>query len=929
MTVEGGHGPTAGPVVPDGLVFSLLGPLEVRLGDVPVPLRGLHQRAVLGKLLLHANAVVATSDLIRALWSEEPPATARKMLQNAIAAARGVTELGADDVVLATRTPGYLLQAPPERIDRWRFHQLAAAGRDLLAAAEWARAAEVLGQALALWRGPVLSDLAEAGIAWPELAAEQNARLAALEDHAAALLALGRHHEVITRLEAAQGGGAQPPRERLAGNLMLALYRAGRQADALSVYRRTRTQLIEQLGLDPSRQLQDLERAILAHDAVLLAVPAAGPASPAVAVPARMPAAGPAAPAGQPEFRRRARPAGLHLAAATEADPPPMAERKPVTVLLLRAGMADSGQEHDPEDLQEAWQVLDETVESVVGLFGGSVRREVVGSLWTAWFGVPRTRDDDAERAVQAARELLRRLDPAEQPGSAPRLAVRVAVASGDAVVSRPAEGAGPAEVHGGVLDTSLLLLGAAVAGQVRVCDTTRAVTRHAFAFAPLDGLAGWAVQGPALATDEPCLPLFGRADELRLLSCMLGDVARQRRAHLATVLGEPGIGKTGLVAEFCRRAAAADPEFPGAVQARCAVVQVGTLGGERLSAVLEELGRTLEAGPSRPVFGRCEDAAAHRLALVDDGAAAATGVDRLVERFADAAPLVVVFEDVHRAEGRLLDYIEDLVGRSVSLPLLVVVTARAELLERRPYWGGGTAAATVLTLDPLPDDAVRDLLAVLGEGPSGADPVVLPADLPARVGGVPRFAVEYVRQLRADAARPGADGAAAADGGTALPSTVHRLVAARLDALPAAEKALLQDAAVLGEVVCTVGVAAVSGRDPGEVAHRLRALEAREFLRRAPGRPVTDTFGQIYLFRHVVVREVAYGQLPRGARADKHHRAATWLQEGSGGSPELAARHCDAAGAVRRRPGPAVGRAARGAGVPRDSRTETEQTAA
>ncbi|HWO64130.1 MAG TPA: AfsR/SARP family transcriptional regulator, partial [Umezawaea sp.] len=250
--------------------FRVLGPLEVTVDGRPLPVRGVVQRSALGFLLLNAGQVVATSDLVRALWAGEAPPTARKMLQNAVSALRGTftrNGVDADVAALLSHTSGYRLRVAPAAVDLSRFQRLAAQGRTELAAGAWERAATSLREGLDLWRGCALADLAETGVAWPELVELKGLRSAVVEDRFEADLACGRHHGIAAELEAAVD--LWPDRERLSGQLMLALYRCGRQVEALAVYRRLRSGLGERLGLEPGRDLRLLERAILTHDPLL------------------------------------------------------------------------------------------------------------------------------------------------------------------------------------------------------------------------------------------------------------------------------------------------------------------------------------------------------------------------------------------------------------------------------------------------------------------------------------------------------------------------------------------------------------------------------------------------------------------------------------------------------------------------------------
>lgn len=235
-----------------------------------VPLGGVHQRAVLGFFLLHPNEVIATRKLIAALWGGSAPATSRKMIQNAVSKIRVVLaseRCSKEPVELITRPPGYMLRIAPHRIDLNIFRPLALQGRKQLAAGQYAEASRMLREALALWHGGALMDLAESGFDWPELAKLESARLDVLEDCAEAELQLGRHHDLVQELTAA--AEVEPTRERLCGQLMLALYRCDRQLEALAAYRRTRDHLVDSFGVDPGESLRRLERAILNQDPAL------------------------------------------------------------------------------------------------------------------------------------------------------------------------------------------------------------------------------------------------------------------------------------------------------------------------------------------------------------------------------------------------------------------------------------------------------------------------------------------------------------------------------------------------------------------------------------------------------------------------------------------------------------------------------------
>jgi predicted ATPase/DNA-binding SARP family transcriptional activator len=243
--------------------YSLLGPLSVSRDGTEVALGGEKRRALLAVLLLEANNVVSRDRLIDALWGDEPPETARNTIQVYVSQLRKLLPDGALD----TAPPGYRLTVEPDAVDLFEFVRLAEEGTTTLGTGDAAGAAQTLRAALDLWRGPPLADLAWEPFAHAEVARLEELRLAALEDRIDADLALGRHGQLIPELERLVA--EQPLRERLRAQLMLALYRAGRQADALAVYQRARRTLVDELGIEPGQALRDLERKILAHDASL------------------------------------------------------------------------------------------------------------------------------------------------------------------------------------------------------------------------------------------------------------------------------------------------------------------------------------------------------------------------------------------------------------------------------------------------------------------------------------------------------------------------------------------------------------------------------------------------------------------------------------------------------------------------------------
>jgi DNA-binding SARP family transcriptional activator len=322
--------------------FRILGPLEVADGDSVVPLGGAKQRALLAILLLSANRVVSSDRLIDELWGERSPDSARAALQVRVSQLRKA--LGATGAQLLTRAPGYVLRVDREQLDLQRFERLVGQADTAVPSVAAAR----LREALALWRGPPLDDLSYESFAQPAIARLQELHITAIEKRIDADLALDRHSELVAELEGLVA--EHPLRERIRGQLMLALYRCGRQAEALDAYRRVRAQLTAELGLEPGSELQALETAILNQDQSLAAPSPATDAGPAHLPPGHSPSLEPSVLARGP---------GQSGSAISPDRTPPLTEpavvrqaRKVVTVLLCDVtGSTALGEELDPEAL--------------------------------------------------------------------------------------------------------------------------------------------------------------------------------------------------------------------------------------------------------------------------------------------------------------------------------------------------------------------------------------------------------------------------------------------------------------------------------------------------------------------------------------------------------------------------------------------------
>ena len=249
--------------------FRILGPLEVHVGERVLPLSGVRQRTVLAILLLRAGEVVSSDRLIDGLWGERPPPSGIDALQVCVWRLRKMLPEG----TVVTEGRGYRLAVAGEQIDAGRFERLAGEGRAALAKGDPERSARLLREALDLWSGPALADFAYEPFAQGEIARLEELRVLTVEERLEADLACGRAAELVGELEALVG--AHPLRERLRGQLMRALYRSGRQAEALGAYQDARRALVDELGIEPSPALRDLERAILAQDPALVAAPLA------------------------------------------------------------------------------------------------------------------------------------------------------------------------------------------------------------------------------------------------------------------------------------------------------------------------------------------------------------------------------------------------------------------------------------------------------------------------------------------------------------------------------------------------------------------------------------------------------------------------------------------------------------------------------
>jgi DNA-binding SARP family transcriptional activator len=802
--------------------FRLLGPLDVSDEGRRVVLRGARQRALLAMLLLHANEVVPEERLLEEVWGGARPASGGAALRVRISQLRKA--LGG--TVVATRSPGYLLEVEPAQVDALRFEELLARGRRELATGDAPAAADTLGEALALWRGAPLADLAYEEFAQAEIARLEDLRLSAFEERLEADLALGRHGEVVGELEALVA--EHPFRERLRGQLMLALYRSGRQVEALAAYRDARRDLVAELGIEPTRSLQELERAILRQDAALDLPAVSRPSAPAVAT-------GP--------------------------------ERKLATVLV--AALAGSPGEGDPERaaavLERVYRALADEIEAL----GGKVET-FVGERLTAVFGAPVAQEDHVERALRSALSMRRRVEQLFGDG----MPVRIGVDTGHVLAGRGSP------LVGATVATATRLEQAARAGDILVGERAAATVRSAFEFGePIeDGGVRYRPLLRALSVTREAAPkpFVGRTDELAGLRAAYRRAVDGRRPQLVTVAGEAGVGKTRLVREFWDLLLAESPQ-PLRRTGRCLAYGRGTTYRPLADVLREELS-LLATDTPETVLRRLGQREILGLTLGLDVAPELHPLlarERLHEAWVDflselamQQPVVVLVEDLHWAQDPLLDLLERLLAE-VRGPLLLVGTARPELTGERPSWGRRSGAETIW-LEPLPPGDAEALLEGLSERelPDGLRRRVL-----ARAEGNPFFLEELL-------ARVVEEESLAAD----VPDSVQAVLAARIDQLPPVEKEALQAAAVIGRVFWRSPVRALlDGIGPD-----FAVLEARDFVRRRAGSSLTAE--PEFVFKHALTRDVAYAGLPVARRARLHAIFAGWLEESGGGRDEHAA---------------------------------------
>ncbi|MDP9271766.1 MAG: AAA family ATPase [Chloroflexota bacterium] len=581
-------------------------------------------------------------------------------------------------------------------------------------------------------------------------------------------------------------------------------------------------------------------------------------------------------------------------------------ERRLVTVLFADVvGSTSLGESLDPEDLRRLLARFFEIARQVVESHAGTLEK-FIGDAVMAIFGLPQAHDDDARRAIDAALELVALVR--EDPVLGDRLPIRLGINSGEVVASRERD-QGDFIVTGDAVNVAARLQQAAEPWEVLASGRTASAAGDAYDFGPpvelqLKGKASAVtarmVIGPSSAA-RPRTPLVGRDADLAQLELVARRAFSERRPYLVSLIAPAGTGKSRLVEEFTSRLASLEPTAQVLI-AQCLPygqrltywpmrsLLLGLLGMEEDSAAPDEIRQRVRAWLEEAGSERADETAnllaatigASDTDVLDRGALFGAWRDAL-ELAAARRPLILLVEDLHWSSDSLLDLVEFILQPRADAPMLMLALTRPELLERRPAWGGGRRNHVSLALQPLDGESIQHLVENFLDGPA---PELVPIVV-QRSEGNPFYAGEIVRSLverGVDLRDPAALSLAAAG----LPDTVQATVLARLDDLDPTARRIIQLGSVFGRSFNVGGVVAVDDSLANEASSAVERLLDRELLRPA---------GQGELaFRHILIRDVAYGTLPRAERARHHAAAAHWLEAAAEGREdelaELVALH-------------------------------------
>ncbi len=607
----------------------------------------------------------------------------------------------------------------------------------------------------------------------------------------------------------------------------------------------------------------------------------------------------------------------ITASAAVTAEPDLNLERRIVSVLFVDLVNYTSFSEgRDAEDVRSFLSDYFDRSREIIERFGGVVEKFIGDAVMAAW-GAVATNEDDAERAVRAGMELVDMVAKLGADAGVPEMAARAGVLTGEASVRLDTNSEGM--VIGDLVNTAARLQGAAVPGSVYVGETTYRAAGDSIQFDEIGSLdmkgkelpvSAWkalrivAQIGGALRSDGLEPPFTGRVPELRMLKDQLHAAEREQRARLISVIGQAGIGKSRLIWEFQkyidglisdvywhqgRSPAYGDNLAFWAVgemvrhRARIAETDDRATTKVRLREMIETY--IPDPDEQRWVEPHLEGLLGLRDGHVGEGSEQAAAYRLLFERIAARGATVLVFEDLHWADPALLDFVEEMTDWSRDHPILIITLARADLLDRRPTWGAGKRGFISLTLSPLSDEDMSALVSGLVPGipDETLDGVV------ERSGGVPMYAVEFVRMLLSQGVltqrSDGTFDITADLTDLPVPESVSAVIGARLDRLAEADRLLLQDAAVMGHSFSLESLAFLTDQGRENLESKLATLVRHELLEvvRDPRSPER---GQ-YRFVQALIREVAHARISREVRRSRHMKVADFF--GSLDDEELA----------------------------------------
>ena len=608
-----------------------------------------------------------------------------------------------------------------------------------------------------------------------------------------------------------------------------------------------------------------------------------------------------------PAQRAAAAPAGFSAAPAEAQGSG--AERKLVSILFADlVGFTPYAEERDSEDVRETLTRYFDLAREVIGRYGGTVEKFIGDAVMAVW-GAPVAHEDDAERAVRAALELVDAVQ-----GMGPGIQARAGVLTGEAAVTIGATNQGM--VAGDLVNTASRLQSVAPVGSVLVGESTQRAASAAIAFEPAGEQVLKGKQAPVAAWRalrvvaelggrnrasglEP--PFVGRQDEMRLLKDLFHATGREKKLRVVSVIGPAGIGKSRLTWEFSKYIdglidnvywhSGRSPAYGEGIT----FWALGEMIRERCQLAESDDEQTTRAKVGETVGQWVTDpeeaAWIERSLLTLLGVELGMAADQLFgawrtffERIAEQGAVVLAFEDMHFADTGLLDFVDHLLEWSRGLPIYVVTLARPDLIERRPSWGAGKRNFVSLYLEPLPESDMRQLLTALVPGL----PEAAVATIVGRADGIPMYAVETVRMLVAEGRLVEEAGVYVPRGDLttlAVPETLQALIASRLDALDDTERRIVHDAAVLGQSFTLGALSAVAGVAETELEPKLTSLVRRELLQREMDARSPER-GQ-YAFVQALIREVAYNTLSKKDRKKLHLAAARYFE--SLGNDELA----------------------------------------